>query len=146
MFSLSPLPPSLSVKNFFTQMCRPRAPFFLASPLDLLESYPFEGDRRRFKSQVKGFPGSSVIKNPRVNSETCIPSLVQEDPLASEQLSPCPETTESVLLSPRTSATEPSSHSSRRPHTLEPMLHNKRSHCNEKPTHYNLRVAPACCD
>ena len=24
--------------------------------------------------------------------------------------------------------------------------HNKRSHCNEKPTHHNLGVSPACCN
>ena len=29
---------------------------------------------------------------------------------------------------------------------LEPMLCNKRSHCNEKPMHCNCRVAPACCN
>ena len=30
-----------------------------------------------------------------------------------------------------------------KPVCLEPVLHNKRSHCNEKPTHRN-RVAPSC--
>ena len=28
---------------------------------------------------------------------------------------------------------------------LEPMLHSKRSHHNEKPGHCNERVAPPCC-
>ena len=32
------------------------------------------------------------------------------------------------------------------PHTLGPVPHNKRSHRNEKPTHSNERVAPACCN
>jgi len=31
----------------------------------------------------------------------------------------------------------------RSPHILGPVPHNKRSHCNEKPTHCNKRVAPA---
>ena len=84
MFSLSPLPPSLSVKNSFSQMCRPRAPFFLASPLDLLKSYPFEGDRGPFKNQVKGFPGSSVIKNPPVNAGDADSIPGQEDRLEKE--------------------------------------------------------------
>ena len=38
-------------------------------------------------------------------------------PHAVEQLSPCATTTE--------------------PTCLEPVLHNKRSHCNEKPAHHN---------
>ena len=29
---------------------------------------------------------------------------------------------------------------------LEPVLCNKRSHCNEKPMHCSCRVAPACCN
>ena len=49
--------------------------------------------------------------------ETRVQALVQEDPTYREQLSPCTTTTE--------------------PERLEPMLHNKRSHCNEKPSHLN---------
>ena len=32
----------------------------------------------------------------------------------------------------------------RKPMHLEPMLHNKRSHHDEKPAHCNERVTPAC--
>ena len=51
-------------------------------------------------------------------------------PHAAEQLSPCATTTEArmpELLKPM---------------RLEPVLHNKRSHRNEKPTHWNEELLP----
>ena len=56
---------------------------------------------------------------------------------AEEQLSPCATSPEPVLQSLRAAATEPICYNYWSPHTLEPMLHNSRSHCNEKPTHGN---------
>ena len=46
---------------------------------------------------------------------TWVRSLVQEDPQIAEQLSWCTERTESV--------------------TLEPVIPNNRSYCNDKPSH-----------
>ena len=60
---------------------------------------------------------------------TWVPSLVQEDPNAAEQLSPYATTTEPALYSRRATTTEPA--------CLEPVLCNKRSHHNEKPAHRN---------
>ena len=48
---------------------------------------------------------------------TRVEALSGKIPHAAEQLSPCATTAEPVCL--------------------EPMLHNKRSHCNEKPMHCN---------
>ena len=56
--------------------------------------------------------------------ETRVPSLVWED-------STC------------RGATKPLCHNYWSPWGLEPMLHNRRSHCSEKPEHHNQRVAPA---
>ena len=65
-------------------------------------------------------------------------------PHATEQLSPCITTTEPVLWSPLATTPEPASHNYwapvpqlLKPAHLEPVLHNKRSHCNEKPAHRN---------
>ena len=54
---------------------------------------------------------------------TRVRSLVWEDPL-------CATTTEPVLYSPRATTTEPA--------YLEPVLRNKKSHCDEKPVHLSL--------
>ena len=56
-------------------------------------------------------------------------------PRASEQVSPRRTTTEAVLCRPGVAAAEPTGHSSWSPCTLEPVLHNKRSHSDEKPAH-----------
>ena len=44
------------------------------------------------------------------------------------------------------STLEPASCNHWSPLTLEPMLCNKKSLCNEKPLHHNWKVAPACCN
>ena len=67
-------------------------------------------------------------KNPPVNAGI---SLVQETPRAMEQLSLCTPACMLQLLN--------SQH-------LEPVLHNRRSHHNEKPVHRNYnRNSPAHC-
>ena len=64
-------------------------------------------------------------------------------PHASEQLSP---RTTLLKLSSRAGGetAEPRSHNYGSPCTLEPVLCNKRNHGNEKTSHLNWRVAPAC--
>ena len=59
-----------------------------------------------------------------------------------KQLSPGTTTTEPVLQSPAAATVEPTCHNYWNPHAPEPVLCNKRSHCNEKPAHCNERVAP----
>ena len=54
-------------------------------------------------------------------------------PHAIQQLSLWTTTIEPVLQSPGAAATEA---------CVEPVLHNKRSNCNEKAAHHNWRVAP----
>ena len=67
---------------------------------------------------VKGFSGGTVVKNPPANSRGHgFEPWSRKIPRAAEQLSTCAITTE--------------------PAHLEPVLHNKRSHCNEKPAHRN---------
>ena len=62
-------------------------------------------------------------------------------PHAMEQLSLCTTTICDCALEPVATTAEPmsSNHCSLR--ALEPGLHNKRGHCNEKPTHRNQRAA-----
>ena len=76
--------------------------------------------------------------------ETQVQTQVREDPTclgASEPMHNywaclCPRAQEPKLLNPGAWTTE-----ARAPKS--PMLHNKRSHCNEKPMHHNERAAPA---
>jgi len=77
------------------------------------------------KSQALGFPGGSVVKNPPANAGDSFNPWSRKIPHAIEQISPCTTTTEPMCRNYR----------SRR--ALETMLHNKRSHHSEKPTHCN---------
>ena len=61
---------------------------------------------------------------------TQVQSLVQEDPMYFRGTKPMP-------CNYWAQALEPSSRNYWSPCTLEPMFHNKRSHCNEKPVHCN---------
>ena len=87
---------------------------------------------------VSDFHDGPVAKSPPANAGDTglIPSLGRCHLLQSYQAQapqlpqPCSRTWEPQLLSPG---------------ALEPRLHHKRSHCNEKPAHRNQRVAPACC-
>ena len=81
------------------------------------------------------FPGGAVVKNPPANAGDMGSSPGpgrSHMPLSNEARAP-------QLLSLRSRAREPQL---LKPTHLEPMLHNKRSHCNEKPVHHN-KVAPA---
>ena len=60
--------------------------------------------------------------------ETQVGSLIQEDPT-------CPRATKSLSRSCWTCALEAGNHSYWSVYTLEPLLCNKISHCNEKPAH-----------
>ena len=68
-------------------------------------------------------PGSQVVKNPPANAEDVglIPGPGTKIPHAMGQLSLCATTTEPTCC--------------RSSRALEPVLHNKRIHCNEKPVH-----------
>ena len=64
------------------------------------------------------FPGDPVVKTPLANAGgPGFHAWSRKIPHATGQLSPCSTTTEA--------------------YTLEPMLHNTRSHHDEKPTHHN---------
>ena len=103
-------------------------------------------EQTRTKSQIKkitlgsskmslGLPWwSSGIRIHLPMQGMWVQSLIQEDPHALVQLSPCTTATEPSLQSPRAATTEPT--------CLEPMLHNKRSHCSEKPKHCNEEYTP----
>ena len=60
---------------------------------------------------------------------TRVQACPRKIPHAAEQLIPCARTTKPMLWSPQATTTEPT--------CLEPVLHNKRSHRDEKPTHLN---------
>ena len=63
-------------------------------------------------------------------------------PHAAEHLSQCTTTVEPVLQSPGVTATEPTCCSYWSLHILEPVLGNRRSHCNERPEHRHQRSSP----
>ena len=85
----------------------------------ILVDYLFKLFGRLFKNN-QGFPGGSVVK--KKEKSTCqgrrheFNPYSRKIPCAMEQLSPC---------------------------GLEPVLHNKRRHCNEKSEHHNWRIASA---
>ena len=70
------------------------------------------------------FPGGTVDRNPLPIQGTRVHSLVWEDSMFPQTLSPCARTREAWA-----------------PGRLEPVPHNKRRHHNEKPAHHNQRVA-----
>ena len=81
-------------------------------------------------SLVGGFPGGAVVKNRPANAgdKGSIPGPGRSHMLWSK-LASAPQ-----LLSLHSRAREPQLLS---PHALGPVLHNKRSHRNEKPVHRN---------
>ena len=85
---------------------------------------------------ISGFPGGPVVKNllGEAGETGSIPDLARFHMLQGLELSLCTTTTEPVLLSPRTAATEPTGLNYRSPHALQPVLRNKRSHYSEKPS------------
>ena len=70
------------------------------------------------KNKGMDLPSSPVVKNPPANAGDIGPSLVWEDATF---------------------------YRASQPMCLEPMLGNKRSHCNEKPRYLNKGAAPAHC-
>ena len=93
--------------------------------------------KKKKKNQNWGFPGGAVVKNPPANA-------------GDMGLSPGPgRSTCRRAIKPRCHnywvfALEPASHNYwahmpqlLKPACLEPVLRNKRSHCNEKPAHRN---------
>ena len=77
-----------------------------------------------------GFPGGSVVKNPPANAGDTGSSPGpgrSHMPRSNEAHAP-------QLLSLHSRACEPQL---LKPACLEPMLRNKRSHCNENPMHHN---------
>ena len=89
-----------------------------------------------------GFPGGSAAKNRSANVLRFW-TLSRNIPHSMEQLSLCTTTIKTVIESPGTATSELMSNNYWSPHALEPMLHNKRSHHNEKPcTTTNYR--PTC--
>ena len=73
------------------------------------------------------FPDGSRIRRPM--QETWVPSLTQEDPKC---LRAAKLTCHSFCLCSRVWELQLLSQCAR-----EPVLHNKKSHCNKKPAHYN---------
>ena len=65
---------------------------------------------------------------------TWVRTLIWEDFTCCEATKPRTAATEPVLQSPGAATAEP--------RCPEPVLDNKRSHCNEHPTHCNERVGP----
>ena len=85
------------------------------------------------------FPHGPVVKNPppSAGDRDLIPSL-RRFHLPQGNSANVPQ-----LLSPRAAATEPTCCNYGSPSTLKPLLCNKRSHHNKKPTHHNKRK-PIC--
>ena len=89
-------------------------------------SQRLDGDiaqNENIKKKSAGFPGTSVVKNPSADAgDRGSNPWSGKIPQASEPLSPCATATEPVLKSLGAK-------------TTEPVLCNKRNHCDEKPAH-----------
>ena len=100
--------------------------------IPLLGIYPQKTVIQR--DTCRGFPGGAVVKICLPMQGTQVRALVWEDPMCRGATKPVHHNywacaLEPVLYSQRATTTEPV--------CLEPVLHNKRSHHNEKPTHCN---------
>ena len=74
--------------------------------------------------------------------ETWVWLLGQEDPTSHRAAKPMHQNCWACALKPRGHNYWPMCHSYWSPHTPEPVLHHRRSHHNERPTHRNWRAAP----
>ena len=88
---------------------------------------------------MQGFPGGAVVKNPPANAVDKGSSPGREDPTCHGATKPVRHNYWACALEPMSHnywarALEPMSHNY---WALEPMLHNKGSHHNEKPAHHN---------
>ena len=79
----------------------------------------------------KPLSGAFLVRNHLPMQEIQVRSLVWEDPTCCRATKPMRHN----ILASR-------SHNYWSPHALGPMVYNKRSHCNLKPSHHNWRVAP----
>ena len=97
------------------------------------------------KTMLSGFPGNSVGKKKIQLSiqKAQVQSLIQKDPTCHRVTNLLHHNYWATALEPGTTTTEPSCHSYWSPLTLETMLCNKRSHCNDKPAHHSWSAAPA---
>ena len=96
------------------------------------------------------FPGGAVVKSPPANAgdtglspgpgRSRMPR--SNSARAPQLLSLCSRAREPQLLSPHATTTEAHMPQPLKPARLEPVLHNKRSHRNEKPTHHNKVYPP----
>ena len=85
---------------------------------------------------VLGFPGSSVVKNLPADAGDMGSIANPGGSQSCGAIKPMHHNYWTCTLQPR-------SRNCRSPRALEPVLHNKRSPCSEKPVHCNWRVAPA---
>ena len=107
---------------------------FLNVPASTHSSNHYNPD---LKSFTQGFPGGTVVKNLPANAGDTGSILVWEDPT-------CRGATKPARCNYWACALEPASHNYwahvpqlLKPRRLEPVLHNKGSHDNEKPAHRN---------
>ena len=92
-----------------------------------------------FQHYQKSFDWASLVvqwwRNHLPMKETWVWSLIQEDLM-----------TKPMHHNYWASALEPGNLNYWSPCALEPVLHNNRSHCNEKPAQCNYRVVPTLCN
>ena len=86
---------------------------------------------------ILGYPAGPVVKNSPCNAGDAGQSLVREDPTCHGATKPMHHNYRAYIL-------EPTGHNYwahvlqvQSPYALNPVLCNKRSHCNERPMHRN---------
>ena len=90
----------------------------------------------------RDFPGLQWLGIHLPMQGTQIWSLVWEDPTCRRAAKPVHHNNWACYLEPTSHNYWASMLQLLKPALLEPVLHNKRSHCNEKPTHRNEELAP----
>ena len=101
------------------------------------------GERNSSEIQYMGVPdGSAVKKICLPMQDTWVPSLIQEDPICCRTAKPKHHNYKASSLEPRSCTYWTHALQLLKPSTLEPMLHNKRSHHNEKPAQGNEEWLP----
>ena len=116
-----------------------RVLYFLSIP-DKVETAEKLGKILKKKKQ-RGLPRYFSGKESACQCKTHSIPESRKIPHAREQLSQCTTTIEPVLQSLEAATTDPMCQKYRSLHALEPMLHSKRSHRNEKFTHHSQRKA-----
>ena len=96
-----------------------------------------------FKIHLRGLPGGSVVKNlPAITGDTGL-ILIREDLTCHVATKPVRHNYGACAVELSPTITEPACRNDRSLCSLEPQVHNKGSHCNEKPA---PPLAPACCN